>query len=382
MSTPSNIPALSGGEPVLPNGPPAWPISDAAIQQVFTELQASGAWGKYHAEHTTQLVKLLKAAYQAEHVLLTSSGTAAVELALRGLKISNGDEVILAAYDFKANFINVTLLGATPVLVDISKDDGQLDVAEIEQAISPQTKAILTSHLHGGMVDMPKLREVAQTHGLSIIEDCCQTSSQASIDKQSVGKFGDVAVLSFGGSKLLSAGRGGAVLTCRDDIAQRIRLYTQRGNEAYPLSEMQAAILEPQLDQLRDRHQRRLEAVTAIRNLSDQLQGLCPFSTRPETTADYYKLGFWYDADSFAGLSRETFCRAMRAEGIPFDPGFAALHRIHSRRRFRQAGRLEHADAAHESLVILHHPFLLQGAIAAQQLSQALEKIKAHPIRL
>ncbi len=144
---------------------------------------------------------------------------------------------------------------------------------------------------------------------------------------------------------------------------------------------MQAAVLVPQLNQLEKRFQQRAEAAKAIRD-SFQQNALRPFSLSPNTIADYYKLGFWYDANSFSDLSRETFCQAMRAEGIPIDPGFAALHRIHSRRRFRQSGTLEQADVAHDSIVILHHPFLLQGAVAASQLQLACGKIKEHATEL
>ena len=81
-----------------------------------------------------------------------------MELALRGLSIGAGDEVILSAYDFKANFTNVVLLGAVPVLVDCHADDAQLDVSLVDSACSEKTKAVIASHLQGGLVDLPTRR--------------------------------------------------------------------------------------------------------------------------------------------------------------------------------------------------------------------------------
>lgn len=372
------MPALLGGTPVVQSGLPDWPISDAAIGKVFEELLTSGEWGRYHGQYTERLIQELKVRYQVAHVYLTASGTAAVELALRGLKVGAGDEVLQSAYDFKSNFTNVVLLGGTPVLMDILAKDAQLDVSAIEEGIGAQTKGILASHLHGGLVEMRALRRVADQHDLSIIEDCCQISCEAVIAGTQVGKLGDVAVLSFGGSKLLSAGRGGAVLTQRGDIAQRVRLYQERGNTAYPMSEMQAAVLLPQFEQLAERAQTRRRAVASIQLALSNDAGLRPFTPRHHDVVDYYKLGLWYEPEQFAGLSRERFCAALRAEGIPLDPGFPSLHLIHSRLRFRQVGELPQAKRAHESLVQLHHPYLLEGETAGPQLAEALDKLQRY----
>ena len=94
-------------------------------------------------------------------VTLCCSGTAAVELALRGLGVAVGDEVVMAGYDFKSNFTNVNLLRATPVLVDVRTADFQLDVDQIRAAVTSRTKAVVASHLQGGVVDMFRLRKVA-----------------------------------------------------------------------------------------------------------------------------------------------------------------------------------------------------------------------------
>jgi dTDP-4-amino-4,6-dideoxygalactose transaminase len=151
--------------------------------------------------------------HAVRHAWLGSSGTIAVELALRGLKVAAGDEVILAAYDFPGNFRAIEAIGARPMLVDLAPGTWTLDVDHVEAAISPVTKAIVVSHLHGSLADMQRLCELANERGLTIVEDACQVPG-ASISGRPTGSWGDCGILSFGGSKLLTAGRGGAITRC------------------------------------------------------------------------------------------------------------------------------------------------------------------------
>ncbi len=96
---------------------------------------------------------------------------------------------------------------------------------------------------------MSRVVNIAHEHGLAVIEDACQMPG-ALIEGRKAGTWGDIGVISFGGSKLLSAGRGGALLTSSPEIKQRVQIYCQRGNHAYPLSELQATVLLPQLERL------------------------------------------------------------------------------------------------------------------------------------
>src|SRR5436309_2713936 len=92
--------AVDGGPPVIPGGPPSWPRPDEAVHSALEAAYADGSWGRYHGPHCERLRELLAAMHRVSHVWLCSSGTIGVELALRGLKVGAGDEVILAAYDF------------------------------------------------------------------------------------------------------------------------------------------------------------------------------------------------------------------------------------------------------------------------------------------
>ncbi len=256
-------PAILGGEPIRPSGPPPWPGHQSAVTEAVLASLRSGSWGNYCGPSHALLERELGEFFGSEHVILCASGTSAVELALRGAKVGPGDEVILAAYDFKANFQNVLAVGAIPVLVDVRADDWQMDAQQLAAATTEKTRAIIVSHLHGAFADIDAALQFASERGLVVIEDACQCPG-ATLAGRRAGSIGHVAALSFGGSKLLSAGRGGAVLTSRPEITQRIKLYTQRGNDAYPLSELQAAALVPQVTLLDEFNRKRLKTVQLL----------------------------------------------------------------------------------------------------------------------
>ena len=370
------LPAILGGGPVRPTGVPCWPQEDPLVRAALLKMIESSDWGRYHGPHIPKLCQRLADYHQVEHVLPCSSGTAAVELALRGVGVAAGDEVILAGYDFKANFQNILRLQATPVLIDIDPESWQMDVTRLEASVSTRTRAILISHLHGGVVDAPLARQCADRHGIPLIEDACQNPG-AMLHGRVSGTWGDVGVLSFGGSKLLTAGRGGAVITARSDVAERIKRYIHRGNEAYPLSEMQAAILVPQLEQLDDKNDLRRHSVSRLHDGLQGLEGLTLIQIPTECVKPtYYKVGFRYAAEKFAGLPRDRFAESLRAEGIAFDAGFRGLHLIHGSRRFRAADPLSEVTCADAKVLTLHHPILLEEGSAIEDVIVAVHKIR------
>lgn len=367
-------PALLGGTPAFPDGPPDWPPRDDAIREALDRAWRDGSWGKYHGGHVAELESRLAAAFDLPYALTCSSGTVAVELALRALKVRAGDEVLLAAYDYPGNFLTIHALGATPVLVDVHPDNGNLDPAAVEAACGPATRAAIVSHLHGGLVSMRQLRDIADRKGVKIVEDACQCPG-ARVDGKHAGTWGDVGVLSFGGSKLLTAGRGGAVITPHAEIFQRARLHQQRGNVVAPLSELQAAVLLPQLERLDQSNAFRRANVCRLLDAWRDLPGLRPFaSLQGDDEPAFYKLGFFLNNEAF-GLSRERFLAAVRAEGIAFDEGFRAVHVGRSPSRFRVPGTLLEAEKVHRQTVILHHPILLENDTSIEKLAQAIRKI-------
>ncbi|QJW94368.1 DegT/DnrJ/EryC1/StrS family aminotransferase [Frigoriglobus tundricola] len=434
-----DLPALLGGPPLFPGGPPAWPLPDADVLAALGAATASGAWGQYHGEHVGALEAELAAFHGVPHALTCASGTLGVEAALRALRVGPGDEVVMAAYDYESNFLTLHALGAKPVLIDVHPANWNLDPANLEAALTPQTKAVVCSHLHGGLVPMRAVMDIARARGVGVVEDAAQAPG-AIVEGRPAGTWGDVGTLSFGGSKLLTAGRGGALLFADAQLHQRAKTWLHRGIQHWaPLSELQAAALRPQLRKLKDatRHRggrvRELvealggppppaeeptppaplpegrgekeedpfpgpslrggendhriggafgeprEASRAVTPLPEGRGaggvGLSPFTNATlDSFAAYYKLGFRYDPVTF-GLSRELFVKALRAEGVAFDAGFKALHIGRSPSRFRAAGDLAHAAAAHAGCVILHHPVLSGATGDVRRVAEAVAKV-------
>jgi dTDP-4-amino-4,6-dideoxygalactose transaminase len=380
--SPLNSPlAFLDGPPLRPQGAPDWPFPDEEVLQALQAAYRDGSWGKYHGANVERLEERLAHYHQVPFALTCGSGTFAVETALRASKIGPGDEVLLAAYDYGGNFLSIHAVGATPVLADVDPSNWNVAPQLLRVAIGPATRALIVSHLHGGVVPMRDIMAVAGEHRLSVIEDAAQAPG-AVIQGRKAGTWGDIGILSFGGSKLLTAGRGGALLTRNAAIHQRARVVLHRGNHICPLSELQAAVLLPQLDKLDARNAQRLANVRRLMEQLRDVPGLRPF-TNPgdDNQPGYYKLGFQFDRVRF-GLARERFVAAIRAEGIAFDEGFRALHIGRSPSRFRQVGELAEAKRAHHGTLVLHHPVLLGSPAEIDEVALAVQKIYANAARL
>ena len=380
--TSSDLPAILGGLPVRPHGPPPWPPSDPRIGEALARAFADGSWGAYHGPHVPRFEEALRAYHDVEHVMLCGSGSFAVETALRSLALQPGDEVLLADYDFPGNFLSIHAAGGFPVLADVDPVDWNLSLAGLDEAVGQRPpRAMIVSHLHGGMAPMAEVTAWATARGIFVIEDACQCPG-AVIDGKKAGTWGDIGVLSFGGSKLLTAGRGGALLTRRDDLHQRARSHQLRGNLLSPLSELQAAVLSPQLDQLDVRNRRRLRNAKRLREKLSELPGITPFGDRSETSEPaFYKVGLRFDAAAF-GVSREILAAAARAEGIALDESFAAAHAVRSPKRYRRGSELSESKKAHASCVVLHHPILLEDEAGIDEVVAVMRKIHDHAARL
>jgi dTDP-4-amino-4,6-dideoxygalactose transaminase len=369
-----DFPAFLGGTPIRPEGPPDWPIPDEAVLQSLQAAYADASWGKYSGVYVTRLEQRLAEYHQIEHALTCGSGTFAVELALRALHVEAGDEVILAAYDYPGNFLGVHAIGALPVLVDLHPESWQMSLERLQEAIGPKTRVIIASHLHGALVPMREVMALAAS-SIRVIEDAAQCPG-ATVQGRKAGTRGDVGILSFGGSKLLTAGRGGALLTNSAAVRQRVRLIQNRANNILcPLSELQGAALLPQIEQLDSRNAQRHRQVLHLREILTDVAGLRPFALVPEESCPgYYKLGFQYD-EAATGLPRKVFIAALRAEGIAVDEGFRTLHAGRASHRFRPVGDLFEADRAHRGAVVLHHPVLLGSKADIEAVGIAVRRV-------
>ncbi|MEM8866608.1 MAG: DegT/DnrJ/EryC1/StrS aminotransferase family protein [Planctomycetota bacterium] len=378
MSTDPLQLAIHGGQPAVTTGPFEWPPANAAIEEAVRAVYGSGDWGRYHGQYCDRLIGLLAEQFAVDYVQLTCSGTIAVELALRAVGVTAGDEVLLAGYDFPGNFRAIEAVGATPVLIDIGSDTWTIEFEALEATAAEEirrVKAIVVSHLHGDLTPMRRLMEIAERHGWKVVEDACQ-SPGAVVDGQPAGSWGDAGVLSFGGSKLLTSGRGGALLTSDPAVAQRARIYASRGNDAYAMSELQAAVLAPQLNELSKANARRAESVVRLHDALLELASLLQGNTPKEQVHAYYKYP-WRLTTERLRSTRDSIIAALQAQGAPIDAGFRGFGK-RSSRRCRQIMPLENSEAAARGTLLLHHPVLLASPQAIEQVAEAMKKVIAH----
>jgi dTDP-4-amino-4,6-dideoxygalactose transaminase len=200
------------------------------------------------------------AAVGVPHAVACNSGTDALILALRGLGIGPGDEVITASFSFFATAEAISAVGATPVFVDVDPTTYLIDLDRIEAAITPATRMLLPVHLFGRPVDMERLCAIAARHGLKVVEDCAQASG-ASWAGRPVGSWGEAGCFSFFPTKNLGAAGDGGAVTCKDpELARTMRelavhgmprryLHTALGYNSR-LDAIQAAVLQVKLPHL------------------------------------------------------------------------------------------------------------------------------------
>lgn len=210
-----------------------------------------------------------------KHVIPCANGTDALQIAMMGLGLKPGDEVITADFTFAATVEVIALLGITPVLVDVEEDTFNISIEAIKKAITPRTKAIVPVHLFGQAANMEEIMAIAKEHNLYVIEDNAQAIGAnykwSNGQKQKVGTIGHVAATSFFPSKNLGCyGDGGAIFTNDDELAHTLRgivnhgMYVRYHHDVVGvnsrLDSLQAVVLDAKLPKLDQYNNARREA--------------------------------------------------------------------------------------------------------------------------
>lgn len=230
------------------------------VNSSFNEVMESTAF--INGPQVLQFQKELEEYLKVKHVIPCANGTDALQIAMMGLGLEPGDEVITADFTFAATVEVIALLQLTPVLVDVEPDTFNIDPQAVKKAITPKTKAIVPVHLFGQSAEMDAIMEIAREHDLFVIEDNAQAiggnyhSREAKTYK--TGTIGDIGATSFFPSKNLGCyGDGGALFTNNDELAHKIRGIVNHGMyERYHhdvvgvnsrLDSLQAAVLRAKL---------------------------------------------------------------------------------------------------------------------------------------
>lgn len=250
----------------------------------------------------------------AGHAVATSSGTTALHLALLGHEIGPGDEVITVPFTFIASANSILYAGARPVFVDVDEADFTMDVAQIEGAITPRTKAIMPVSLYGQPARMDEIAEVATRHGLALVEDAAQAHG-AAIGERKSGTWG-AGAFSFYPTKNMTTGEGGIITTDDAGYAERVRLLREHGMKVryhhdlvgynFRMTDLGAAIGLAQLPKLPAYNERR-RAIAA--RYDAELRGVVTPHVRPGVTHVYHQY-------TIRVSERDAFAERLRERGV------------------------------------------------------------------
>jgi len=338
MSTVTSAPrlALFGGTPVRDTRThpwPRWPQGTDADVAAVGEVIRGGRWNRWNGDQVVALESKLQGFSGARRAVAVSSGTAALEVALKAAGVRPGDEVIVPAFTFVATATAALQVGAVPVFADVLLETQNLDPASFEAQITERTRAVIPVHTTGLPCDMDAILAIARRHGLLVIEDACQAIGGVWNGRRA-GTIGDAGCYSFQASKTLPSGEGGALVTDNDVLADkafgRMHIGRKPGGEFYThyilgwnyrLTEMQAALLLSQFERFPETQRRRVANAAFVRDELARIPGIIPVREDTYVTEHgLYGYLFRFLSERFApglGLSRATLLQALQAEGIP-----------------------------------------------------------------
>jgi dTDP-3-amino-3,4,6-trideoxy-alpha-D-glucose transaminase len=316
-----------------PTAPAAVPLCelDNAEPELFEELLATvrdlATTGAFIGGEAVEAFERDYAAWcETPHAIGVSSGTEALALALRALDIGEGDEVVVPANSFIATAEAVSLVGARPRFADVDPHTQLMTARSLECALTPAVRAVIPVHLFGRTVELSPILELARERGLMLVEDAAQAHG-ARYRGQRVGTFGDAGTFSFYPAKNLGGwGDAGAVVTARDDVAERVRLLRSHGERpryrhrivgtTARLDALQAAILRHKLSRLERWNAARRAAATRLREaLSSAERVLAPPEAAAHGDHVYHQFAIrTHDRDEM----RTLLARAGVATGVHY----------------------------------------------------------------
>jgi len=308
-------------------------ITELEIEYVNDAIR--NGWGSKCYDYIYRFEKEFAQYQDSKYSLATSSCTGAIHIALMALGIKPGDEVIAPDITWIASVEPILYIGAKPVLVDVLPDTWCINPASVEKAITEKTKAILVVHLYGNLVDMDAIMSIAKKHNLVVLEDAAEGLG-SEFKGRKAGSIGDAGVFSFHGTKTISTGEGGIIVTNREDVLQRSKILNDHGRNPkigktfwmeeygykYKMSNLQAAMGCAQIERAEELINKKREIFSWYETLLAHL----PCQLNPELPGT--KNSYWMPTaiiDKSVNFNRESFFELMKENNIDSRPFFYPL---------------------------------------------------------
>ena len=325
-------------------------IKEQDIQEVVDVLKSGMlVQGKKVAELESNIATYVG----SEFVTAVSNGTATMHLALVGLGIGEGDEVIVPALSYVATANVVELVGATPVFVDVEIDSFNIDVSKIEAAITEKTKAIIPVHEFGLPCDIEAIMKIADARNLFVIEDaaCALGASQ---NRKYVGTFGDFGSFSLHPRKAISSGEGG-LITCQNEaLSKKVQILRNHGIDMidgkmefvaagfnYRMTDFQAALVNSQLARLAKTLSYKNELATAYQELINN-----PKIKLPQCPNDRVHTWQTYHVLVDESIDRDTLIKKLRKKGIGTNYGAQCIpDQIYYKNKYNHNSEIDFPNA-------------------------------------
>ena len=392
--------ALDGGTPVRSGPLSPWPFFDEELIDASSRILRSNKVNYWTGEEGKLFEQEYAAAIGSNFAIALTNGTVALELALYGLGIGAGDEVIVPSRTFIASASCAVMRGATPIVADVDRDSQTLTADTIQAVMTSRTKAIVAVHLAGWPCDLDPIMELAQKHGIKVIEDCAQ-SHHALYKGRHVGSIGDCGAFSFCQDKIMTTGgEGGLMVTNDRDLWDKcwslkdhgksqqaikrphephlFRWLHQSFGTNWRLTEMQSAMGRIMLRRLPEWIAARQKNAAILTASLESIPSLRIPLAPKHISHSYYKYYAFVRPECLRrGWSRDRIVQNLQAEGLPCGPGSCSeiyLEKAFDGPGLRPEQRLPVArELGETSLMFMVHPTLTAKEIEAT--AQAIKKV-------
>lgn len=288
---------------------------------------ARNGWGSNCYAYIEKFESLFSKHIGTKYAVATSSCTGAIHMGLAALGIGPGDEVIIADTNWIASAAPITYLGATPIFVDILPDSWCIDPQKAEAAITPRTKAIIAVHIYGNICDMDALNALGEKYNVSIVEDSAEAIG-SKWKEESAGSIGTFGTFSFHGTKTVTTGEGGMLVTNSDALFNKINTLNNHGRAAgqkkqfwpdmigfkYKISNIQAAIGCAQLERIDELTERKRAIFKYYHSKLGNLPNITMNPEPPNTTNGYWMPTVVFSKET--GVLREKIIETFANENI------------------------------------------------------------------